>query len=186
MNPMNMAGMNAANGGMGGMPMMMNGPNGAMPRPDGEPDDNNNIDFKARLNTYIYSYFLDCGHWDLARTLKNSGVSFEPLITHNDADVNGAEDGDSKDGIGSKRPADLPIVKDPGDRFLLGWFAVFWDIYFARGKNPMASKNANLYVAQTSVSCFGIALEPQLICHCSKRPSCVISNSKQCCGTCPA
>ena len=148
MNPMAMGGMNPGNPTMGGgMPMMNNVANGAQIR---QPDDHEETNYEARLNTYIYGYFLKKKQWDLARSLKNSGEVFEPPIVHGEGNTNGAENEDSKDGIDSKRPPDLPQVSDePGYSFLLNWFALFWDIYWAQHRSNRATSNATQFVTMS-------------------------------------
>lgn len=153
MNPLNMGSMNPANAAaLGGMPMMNNGANGVRVRPAGDHEEVAN--YEARLNTYIYGYHMDKGQWDVARALKNSGMQFEPRLEHSDGDMNGTDD--TKDGIKSQRPDDLPEVKisldEQGGSFLLSWFSVFWDIYFAQRKHTMASGNAAQYVQQQQAS----------------------------------
>ena len=146
MNPMTMGAMNPGNPAMGGaMPMMNNGAGGAQMRQQEETEETN---YESRLNTYIYGYFLKKGQWDLARSLKNSGEQFEPPLVHGEGNINGADNEDSKDNIDSKRPNDLPQVGDePGGSFLLNWFALFWDIYWAQRRNHRATPNATQFVA---------------------------------------
>lgn len=132
------------------------------------PDDHEETNTEAKLNSYIYGYFYNKGKWDMARALKDSGMDFDPPLLNDNA--NGANDSvqtDSKDGIDLKRPDDLPDVQNLGDRqggsFLSSWFALFWDIYFAQRKNSRASANANQYVTQTQVSDPHLSLLRQLI-----------------------
>ena len=154
MNQMNMAGFNAGNPALGNIPMPNNGPNGAVRM--AEHVDNNSVE--AKLNTLIYSYFCEKGQYEPARALKNSGVQFDPPI--DGGDVNGVDDSmhtDSKDNIDKNRPDDLPNVKSAmddgqGGSFLLSWFALFWDIYFAQRKAPH-SKTAALQYVQNSQVC---------------------------------
>ena len=154
MNQMNMGGFNAGNGALGNMPMPNHGPNGVAGR---MPEDHEDTNYEAKLNAYIYGYFCVKGKWELARTLKDSGMEFEPLLERDHA--NGANDNmqtDSKDGIDVKRPDDLP---DPhqlggdgqGGSFLSSWFALFWDIFSAQRKSHRASAHALQYVTQTQV-----------------------------------
>ena len=155
MNQMNMAGFGTGNPALGNMPMANSGPNGAAGRVTEDGDEPN---YENRLNTFIYGYFCSKGQWEMARTLKNSGVGFEPPLVGN-KEVNGSEDhgmqSDSKDGVDSKQPDDLPDVKmlndANGGSFLLSWFQLFWDIYFAQRKNTRASSNATIYVQHTQV-----------------------------------
>ena len=155
-----MAGMNINGGngvlpGMQGMPLMNNGMNGATPRPS-EQDES---DYEARLNAYIYDYFLRNENWESARSLINSGVQMQPLPSR-DGDVNGTDDNvmqtDSKEDIDSKRPDDLPPSKIQSDgqgaSFLLDWFALFWDVYWAQRRAPKASQQATQYVHHSQVS----------------------------------
>ena len=151
-----MAGMNGGNGVMAGMPLMNNGLNGATPRPSSEQDD---PEYEARLNAYIYDYFLRNENWDCARALVSSGVQMAPSLRR-DGDVNGTDDNamqtDPKDDMDSKRPEDLPppsVASDgQGASFLLEWFALFWDVYFAQRKNSKATQQATQYVQHTQVS----------------------------------
>ena len=150
MSHMNMA---VVNGGGGGMPMMNNGANGATPRPGNEEDE---PDYEARLNTYIYDYFLKHQQYNCARTILNSGM---PLKTSPKGDVNGADDmhTDSKDDLDAKKPDDLPpagVPQDPqGQSFLLEWFGLFWDVFFAHQRKAPPGSAAMQYVAHTQV-CF--------------------------------
>ena len=164
MSHLNMASMNMNGGngvmpgmpGMPGMPLMNNGMNGATPRPGSEQDDS---DYEARLNAYIYDYFLRNENWDCARSLINSGVQMQPPLSR-DGDVNGTDDNamqtDSKEDMDSKRPDDLPPSKIQSDgqgaSFLLEWFALFWDVYFAQRNKPKASHQATQYVQHSQVS----------------------------------
>ncbi|KAI4165909.1 MAG: hypothetical protein LQ342_000340 [Letrouitia transgressa] len=137
----------------GGMPIMNNGANGATPRPGNEEDD---PDYETRLNTYIYDYFLKHEQYDCARSILNSGLSVKTVSKRRDGDVNGAGDmhTDSKDDLDSKRPPDLPLADLPpdpqGGSFLLEWFGLFWDVFFAhQRKMPPATAQAMQYVAHT-------------------------------------
>ena len=153
MNQMNMAGMNPGNPGMGGMSSMMNNlPNGATPRQNGGQE---GVEYEARLNTMMYGYFLDKKQWDLARSLKNSNLTFLPPIENSEEELNGVGE-DSKNGIADDRkPADLPSAKGAlgiqGGSFLLGWWSLFWDMYSAQQGSPLASKGANHLMAQNKV-----------------------------------
>ena len=143
-------------GTLGGMPLMNNGTNGATPRVG---NDNEQPDYEARLHHFIYDYFLKNENWECARALITSGLAMDPPPRPNDSDVNGAADGsmhtDSKDGLDSKRPSDLPSAgvqpDQQGNSFLLEWFALFWDVYFAQKKNVRATQHANLYVQHSQV-----------------------------------
>lgn len=144
-----MAAMNGANGSIGALPLMNNGPNGATPRHGGEPDD---FDFEGRLNSNIYDYFVKSGHFECARALMKSEARITPALRAIDGDVNGTDE-DSKDDLGSKRPSDLPPPSDPspGSPFLLEWFSLFWDVWNAQRKKPSASAHAMSYVQHTQV-----------------------------------
>ena len=149
---MNMAGFNAGNPALGNMPMPNNGPNGAMRMPEEHIDEANS---EGRLNFYIYEYLCQRRQYEAARALKNSGMPFEPALVEGDA--NGVDDNmhtDSKANIDKNRPDDLPDVKGMPDGqggFLISWFALFWDVYNARRKDPRASNNAMQYVQHTQV-----------------------------------
>ena len=151
-----MAGMNGGNSVMAGVPMLNNGMNGATPRQGSEQDD---TDYEARLNAYIYDYFIRNENWDCARALLNSDVTMSPPLRQ-DGDVNGTGDNamqtDSKDDLDSKRPNGLPppSVQSDGQAasFLLEWFGLFWDVYFAQRKSTKASQQATQYVQHTQVS----------------------------------
>ncbi|KAH8431175.1 putative cAMP-dependent protein kinase pathway protein (Som1) [Aspergillus melleus] len=148
MNQMNVAGMNPGAGGpVGGVPMVNNG--SAAPRNDGTM---NNISEQMinNLNTYIYDYFLKRGYHDCARALLKDDamkLSTEPPIKSSpghrrDNEVNGV-DGDAmmtdgKDGEKMKIPDDLPRPNLPSEGqqspFLLDWFSLFWDFFWAQRK----------------------------------------------------
>ncbi|KAH8818170.1 SOM1 protein [Hyaloscypha sp. PMI_1271] len=151
MNNVSMGGMNAMGGPVGGgMPMMNNGAAGVrQPMPAN--------DNRSQLNTYIYEYFLRNGMYDCARSLLNSD---QPMNVIKDSpgrrrDENGGDegaDGDSKDDIDSKRPADLPepnLPKEcPESCFLYEWWCLFWDMFNAqRGKGD--GRNVLQYVTHT-------------------------------------
>jgi hypothetical protein len=153
MNNVSMGGMNAMGGPVGGgMPMMNNGAAGG--RPPMPANDN-----RSQLNTYIYEYFLRNGMYDCARSLLNSD---QPMNIIKDSpgrrrDENGGDegaDGDSKDDIDTKRPADLPdpnLPKEcPESCFLYEWWCLFWDMFNAqRGKGD--GRNVLQYVTHTQV-----------------------------------
>ncbi|KAI4188478.1 MAG: hypothetical protein LQ348_003920 [Seirophora lacunosa] len=145
---MNMA---VVNGVGAPMPMMNNGANGATPRPGNEEEP----DYNQRLNTYIYDYFVKTQRFDCAKAMLNDGM---PLTVdkRRDNDMNGASNMhvDSKDDLESKMPNDLPpaaLPTDPhGTSFLLEWFGLFWDVFFAnQRKAPLASQQAMQYVQRT-------------------------------------
>ncbi|PYI04495.1 hypothetical protein BO78DRAFT_170880 [Aspergillus sclerotiicarbonarius CBS 121057] len=148
MNQMNVAGINPGAGGpVGGVPMINNG--SAAPRND--PNINNIPENMINnLNTYIYDYFLKRGYHECARALvKDDSIKLntEPSIKtspghRRDVDVNGV-DGDTmmtdgKDGDKLKIPDDLPRPNLPSEgqqsSFLLDWFSLFWDFFWAQRK----------------------------------------------------
>lgn len=139
--------MNGANGSIGALPLMNNGPNGATPRPGAESDD---LDFESRLNSNIYDYFVKSGNYECARALMKSEARMIPPLRGIDGDINGTDD-DSKDDMGSKRPSDLPPPNEnPGGQpFLLEWFSLFWDVWNAQRKKPNATQQAMSYVHHT-------------------------------------
>ena len=97
--------------------------------------------------------------YDCARSLLNSD---QPMNVIKDSpgrrrDENGGDegaDGDSKDDIDTKRPADLPdpnLPKEcPESCFLYEWWCLFWDMFNAqRGKGD--GRNVLQYVTHTQV-----------------------------------
>ncbi|KAL8828072.1 MAG: hypothetical protein Q9170_006757 [Blastenia crenularia] len=146
-----MAAVNGAGGGM--MPMMNSGANGATPRQVNDEDEPN---YEERLNTYIYDYFVKTQRFECAKAMLNVDM---PMRTHpkrRDGDINGAGGMhiDSKDDLESKMPDDLPLAGVPTDpqgaSFLLEWFGLFWDVFFAhQRKAPPASAQAMAYVNRT-------------------------------------
>lgn len=148
MNQMNVAGMNPGAGGpVGGVPMVNNG--SAAPRNDGTMH-NISEQMINNLNTYIYDYFLKRGYHDSARAILKEDaakVSTESPIKSSpghrrDNEVNGV-DGDAmmtdgKDGEKIKIPDDLPRPNLPSESqqspFLLDWFSLFWDFFWAQRK----------------------------------------------------
>ena len=153
MNQMNVGGMHPGNPAMGGMPMMNNGANGIQYRPQEELEDQK---YESRLNCYIYGYFLEKGMFDSARAfLKEGGPHFEPALKHDD-NLNGADEKpETKDGVAFKKPGDLPrapSTKDEqGGPFLLSWFELFWDVYWAQRKNNRATQMASNFVQLSQV-----------------------------------
>ena len=150
---MNMAGLNGA-GPVGGMPMMNHGPNGLT---NGAGFDSEETDYEHKLNSLVYGYFLKIRQFDLARALLNSGLGFSPPVRRN-GEMNGQDDAmhtDSKDDVDVKRPNDLPPPPDGldqhGTSFLLEWFSLFWDVYFAQRKDNKASLHAKQYYQATNV-----------------------------------
>lgn len=143
-----MVGMNAGGGALGGMPLMNNGANGATPRTGIDQEDN---DFEARLNTHIYDFFLKSKNFECARALLKSGVAMEPQVKRRDGDINGTDDimqTDSKDDLDTKRPDDLPPAPGCSDglNFLLDWYSLFWDFFFARTNKAKATPQAVQYM----------------------------------------
>ena len=152
MSQMNMPNMNVGNPSMGSISMAKNMPNGALPK-QGIDQDSEEAD--SKLNNWIYGYFLQREQWDLARSLKSSGLTFSPALTNSEEEMNGVTE-DSKNGISEKKPHDLPIAKsaldENGGSLLQGWFALFWDMFSAQRRRPEASTNANHLVDQNKVS----------------------------------
>lgn len=157
MNNVNMAGMNAMGGPVGGgNPMMNNGAAGGIRQPINDTQ-------KSQLNTYIYEYFLTNEMYDCARSLLNSNEPMHLNTKDSRRDDNGnimgngadSMDGDSKDNLDSKRPDDLPapnLPKEcPESCFLYEWWCLFWDMFNAqRGKGEM--RNATQYLSHTQVN----------------------------------
>ncbi|MCJ1323222.1 hypothetical protein MMC15_008576 [Xylographa vitiligo] len=157
MNHMNMNGLNVGNGATGGMPMMSNGTNGVASRTGSDQD--RELDYKSRLNTYIYDYLLKQESYDCARALLKSGLTVQtttkpsPGRRPNGIDE-GSIDADSKDDIESQRPHDLPLPEfvdgTDSNSFLLEWFSLFWDMFFAARKDSKkTSHQAMQYVQHT-------------------------------------
>ena len=131
---MNLNGMNP------GTMAAMNNTNGATPR--NGPGSESEIDFKTKLNTYIYDYFLRNEQWDLARALqKNMSISSIPNQKGANMRPNGLDensmDTDSKDDLEQKKPSDLPWPTNlpqmsTDNSFLLDWFTLFWEAFFAQ------------------------------------------------------
>jgi hypothetical protein len=157
MNNVNMGGMNAMGGPVGGvMPMNV----GGGVRPPMQVNDNQQ---RSQLNTYIYEYFLRNGMYDCARSLLNSEqpikvIKESPGGRRRDENGNGVgdegADGDSKDDLDSKRPDDLPAPDVPRECpescFLYEWWCLFWDMFNAqRGKDN--GRNVMQYVTHTQV-----------------------------------
>lgn len=158
MNNVNMGGMNAMGGPVGGgMPAGMN--NGAGARPPIMGNENQ----RQQLNTYIYEYFLRNEMYDCARTLllnesSNINVSKDsPGRRRENGAGDEGGDGESKDDVESKRPSDLPEPAVPQDCpescFLYEWWCLFWDMFNAqRGKGE--GQNIMKYVHHTQVSSY--------------------------------
>lgn len=143
------------------MPMMNNGavPPPAIPRPQQQ------IDNKHLLNTYIYEYFLRNEMYDCARAILNSDPQIKVQDgpnTRRDENGNllgngvgdGSMDVDSKDGIDTKRPEDLPQPSIPNpsmdNPFLYEWFCLFWDMFNAQ-KGRSSNGQVNSYMNHTQV-----------------------------------
>ena len=172
MNHMNMNGLNVANGAVGGMPMMNNGTNGAISRTGSDPD--RELDYKARLNTYIYDYLLKQEQYDCAKQLLASSLTIQttnkpsPGRRANGVD-DGSMDADSKDDMDTKRPHDLPLPEsvdvNDNNSFLLEWFSLFWDMFFAARKDSKkTSLQAMQYVHHTQVRYILVDLYLPLTC----------------------
>ena len=140
MNQINMPGLNP--GPMGGVPMMGNG--STIPRNDmgASPDGMIN-----NLNTYIYDYFLKRGYHECARALvqdESIKLNTEPPVKMSPGhrEVNGVDSesimSDVKGGDKLKVPDDLPRPNLPSEgqqsSFLLDWFSLFWDFFWAQRK----------------------------------------------------
>jgi hypothetical protein len=164
MNPMNV-GMNTGVGGpVGGIPMMNNG--STAPRNDGGMNMNNPEIMINNLNTYIYDYFLKRGYHDCARALvqdesikinTDNGTKTSPG-SRPGGDVNGVDGDpmmtDGKDGEKIKIPDDLPRPSLPNESlqssFLLDWFSLFWDFFWAQRKRGN-SNDVRQYLQHTQV-----------------------------------
>lgn len=162
---MNQANMSAMNFGAppGGVPMINNG--SMAPRPEGNV---NNIPegMIHNLNTYIYDYFLKRGYYDCARALVqddsiklNTDSSVKASPGHRrDGVVNGVEGDammtDGKDGEKMKMPDDLPrpnlASEGQQSSFLLDWFSLFWDFFWAQRKKGN-SNDVRQYLSHTQV-----------------------------------
>lgn len=172
-----------AGGAFGGMPLMNNGTHGTTPRAGSDQEDN---DFEARLNTYIYDFFLKSENYQCARTMLTSGVPMEPPVRRRD-EMNGADDNmhtDAKDDMDSKRPEDLPPVLGWSENsFLLDWFSCFWDFFFARksDNNNKASANAMVYLQHTQVRGHSPVVRGDADrCQCSSNLESIESSSNKC------
>ncbi|TQB68858.1 hypothetical protein MPDQ_002660 [Monascus purpureus] len=145
---MNVVGMNPGAGGpVGGVPMMSNG--SMLPRNDGNPN-NGPESVINNLNTYIYDYFLKRGYYDCARALvQDESIKLNTEPNHKtspghrrDGEVNGVDNDammtDAKDGDKPKIPDDLPrpslSSESQQSSFLLDWFSLFWDFFWAQRK----------------------------------------------------
>ena len=152
MNQMNMAGYPAGNPALGNMPMPNNGVNGAMRMPD---EQENDFNYEAKLNTFIYGYLCSQRQYESARVLKNSSMAFDPPLSDGGVDESNDQT-DSKDNIDKKHlPDDLPHVSmvddGQGGPFLLSWFALFMDFFLVHRKDARGSKNAMNFINHTQV-----------------------------------
>ena len=159
MNHSNMAGLNG--GGPPGVPMMNNGVNGATPRIENEPE----LDYDTRLNTWIYDHFVRKEYYGCARAMVNSqqmNIRFRPPKSSpgRRAEANGTDEGimetDMKDEIDSRRPDDIPAADVGSDKaepsILMEWFCLYWDFWMAQRKNQRATPQASQYVLHTQAS----------------------------------
>ncbi|KAL8948191.1 MAG: hypothetical protein Q9222_005597 [Ikaeria aurantiellina] len=142
--------MAAVNGAGGGMQMMNSGVNGVAPRMG---NDEEEPEYEARLNTYIYDYFVKNQRFDCAKAMLKCDMPLKTVPKRRDDEMNGA---DTKDDVESKMPSDLPsagLPTDPqGASFLMEWFGLFWDVFFAhQRKASQASNQAMQYVQRTQV-----------------------------------
>ncbi|PGH16947.1 hypothetical protein AJ80_05015 [Polytolypa hystricis UAMH7299] len=160
MNHMNVPGMPPGAGGpVGGIPMMNNG--SSAPRSD--PSNSNINDAMAmQLNTYIYDYFIKRGHYDCARSLvQDESIQLSTVPKGNpnrrEGDMNGVDGDamvtDSKDDVKTKIPDDLPRPNlgdshSQNSSFLLDWFLLFWDMFWAHRKKSK-SADAMQYLQHT-------------------------------------
>ena len=151
MNQMNVSGLNpgAAGGPMAAtaVPVMSNG--SAIPRSSNEPTigAGSPEGMINNLNTYIYDYFLKRGYHECARALiqdESIKLNTEPPIKASPGhrEVNGVDSesimSDVKVGDKLKVPDDLPRPSLPSEgqqsSFLLDWFSLFWDFFWAQRK----------------------------------------------------
>ena len=156
MNHSNMAGLTG--GGPPGVPMMNNGVNGATPRIENEQE----LDYETRLNTWIYDHFVRKEYFGCARAMANSpmNIRFRKPSQGRRAEVNGMDEGimetDMKDEVDSKRPDDIPQADVGSDKaetsILMEWFCLYWDLWMAQRKNQRATPQAAQYVHHTQAS----------------------------------
>lgn len=106
-------------------------------------------DYVAKLNTYIYDYFIRSEKYDLARQLaEQMTVHTKKNSEQEMRQPNGMDDGmdvDKKDAMES-RPSEM-LVPDSvpyhgGSPFLQDWFTQFWEMYWAHRKQPLRPINA--------------------------------------------
>ena len=166
MNAMTMNGMNGVNGANSTMAMMNQGlvngagsVSGPVSGPKAGGVSEMDPEMQTRLNTSIYDYFLKHEQYDCARTLLNNS-DLNVLTLKNKGspgrgqDVNGMDDrsGDDSKDKADKRREDLPAPNLQGihhdTSFLLDWFSLFWDMFFAQRRSPHASQTALAYVQQ--------------------------------------
>jgi len=148
MNNVQMGGMNAMGGPVGGgMTMMNNGaPGGGLRQMPG-----NESGQRSQLNTYIYDYFLRNEMFECARALYDNDKTMKVI---NDSPGEDGEDAESKGDVDSKRPRDLPrsdVPREcPESSFLFEWWCLFWDMFNAqRGKGD--GRTVLQYVNHTQV-----------------------------------
>ncbi|KAM3565658.1 hypothetical protein ARSEF4850_001258 [Beauveria asiatica] len=154
-----MANMNPMGGPVGSapMPMMNNGALNPQAAAAAARQQQLNDNQRVVLNTYIYEYFLRYEMFDCARALLSSDQPVNVKDGKNGNAINGAGDdamdADTKDGIESKTPDDLPAPKLPmpasDTSFLYEWFCLFWDIYNAQRAKGNSNGNINQYVMHT-------------------------------------
>lgn len=145
---------------MGAVPMMSNG--STLPRNDANVN-NGPENMVHCLNTYIYDYFLKRGYNDCARALvqdESIKLNTEPVTKtspsqRRDVEMNGVDaDTDAKDPDKMKLPDDLPRPNLPSESmqssFLLDWFSLFWDVFWAQHKKGN-SNDVRQYVQHTQV-----------------------------------
>lgn len=175
MNPMNMPGfqqqmaagqMNGMPvGPMNGMPGQMNGPAmtpNAASTPHSEAGTGQTEGLVLQMNTYIYDYFIKNGHHQCARAMvKGDGlpINFVQQSERRDGEANGMDensmDADGQDDM-KRLPDDLPRPKTFGgessESFLLEWFIVFWELFWAQRKKGKPDSQMYLQHQQVRVS----------------------------------
>lgn len=162
MNPMAMNGGNMPNGVPGNMAAMNNAANAGTPRTQ---PDSDTSEYKAKLNTYIYDYLLKNEQYDCARLLLNSSLNVLTKPAGAKKRNDDSMDTDSKDDIDLKKLGDLPLpdrILDANteNSFLLDWFTLFWEIFFAPRVQKPSKVNpvAVQYTNHIRVCCHLIAL----------------------------
>ena len=146
---MNVNGVNPATA----MNAMANGTNGINVRNAADSE----MEYKTKLNTYIYDYLLKNEQYDVARALHKSSM---PIHSTPSAPPRKAktDDGgeDSKDDIDTKKPTDLPYASNvptmgSDNSFLLDWFQIFWEMWMAAGGKKNMTSDAFAYMQHTKV-----------------------------------